>query len=196
MKASTIVFIASLPILAGTPLFANSHGDENAAASNAVEMQSPGTILAAQVSEIAATQRFSVKQKSTLISRAVRNAVVMATSDITDSTQVLKIALELAAVAAKAAPKYANVIGHAVTDIPSIMKIDGSAGAVVATVEAAAAETETENVAYAAPGEAHPPSVPDFGGPIGPEVVVVSNARVSSAPESNVVAAAAETPSR
>ncbi len=94
--------------------------------------------LAAQVSEIANSPMISHAKKEKRISTAVRVAVVAATAYKQDGNEILGIAIELSAAAAKAAPHFAEVIAKAVSFVPSVERIDGAAGQIRAAAFAAA----------------------------------------------------------
>lgn len=98
----------------------------------------PAMILAAQVSEIANSRMISHAKKEKRISTAVRIAVVAATA-YKNPAESLNIALDLATVAANAAPPFKDVITDAVSFIPSIARIDGAPGQIRAAVYYAAA---------------------------------------------------------
>lgn len=84
--------------------------------------------LAAQVREIADSSSLSRTKKEKRISNLVRMTVVAATAYKSDPDEILGIALDLTAVAGRAAPHFAEIIASAVSFAAPITKIDGASG--------------------------------------------------------------------
>jgi hypothetical protein len=137
--------------------------------------QSPASVLASQVSDIALSPKLSQKEKAKYIANAVRIAITATTRDLKDSAQIVNIAIELATVATKAAPAFAQVISHTVSSLSAISSIEGAAGQIAAAVEAAALAATT--VEIASPAASSPtPTNQEFSGSNSPEVLTVSRA--------------------
>jgi len=136
---------------------------------------SPAATLVIQIKTITNSLALSAETKSKYITDAVQSAILTEIGDNKDPAQTLTVALELAAVATKAAPEFAKVIAVAISSLPAIASIEGAKGQVLATVEAAAKAARDVEVAYAAPGGSRPTN-PEFGGSNGPEVLTVSRA--------------------
>jgi len=129
------------------------------------EPPTPGTMLATQVSEIAASSTLPRKTKEKRIASAVRLAVIAATTDVNEPGQVLTIALGLATMAAKAAPDFAAAIRDAIFSIPSIASIDGALAQLqTAVLEGARAGREEREEAHFASNPPRPPPDLDLGG--------------------------------
>jgi len=138
------------------------------------EQLTPDSILARQVSEIAASSSASRKIKAKRIANAVRLAVLSATADVKDPDQALKIALDLGTAAAQAAPSFAEAIRDAIISIPSIASIPGAAAQVQAAITAAAAASDHSTGAPTTTPP-RPPQNPEIGGGSGDVVVSPSH---------------------
>jgi polysaccharide biosynthesis protein VpsM len=120
--------------------------------------------LAAQVSEIANSPMISRTKKEKRISTVVRVAVVAATAYKQDAGEILGIALELSAAAAKAAPSFADPIAKAVSFVPAVAQIDGATGQIRSAVFAAAKEPKQRRMVASSAG-AHPGIPPQSQAP-------------------------------
>ncbi|HTB80873.1 MAG TPA: outer membrane beta-barrel protein [Opitutaceae bacterium] len=136
------LFLICLPPDAGLAAEDVALPGNTAAAQGRTGQPTPAMTLAAQVSEIANSRMISHAKKEKRISTAVRIAVVAATA-YKNPAESLNAALDLATVAASAAPQFKDVITDAVSFIPSIARIDGAPGQIRAAVYYAAANAGT-----------------------------------------------------
>ena len=115
MKSKPTLFLLALPL--GAALAADKINPPSAPASQVArsERVTPGSILAAQIQEIVETRDLSDEAKSRQITAAIRLALNTALKNITDPQQAVRVVLELSQAAAKAAPKYADLIFRTVT---------------------------------------------------------------------------------
>lgn len=143
-------------------------------AAEQTDQLTPESILARQVSEIAASSSASRKTKAKRIANAVHLAVISATADVKDPDQALKIALDLGTAAAQAAPSFAEAIRDAIISIPSIASIPGAAAQVQAAITAAAAASDHSTGAPTTTPP-RPPQNPEIGGGSGDVVVSPSH---------------------
>jgi len=174
MKTRLALCLVLLPLTAG--LNAEDAPQNRAAAAEQVEHPTPETILAAQVSEIAASSTMPRKTKEKRIASAVRLAVIAATADVKEASRALEIALGLATVAAQAAPHFAEAIRDAIISIPSIASIEGALPQLQTAIKegARAATGEPAVVEFASPPP-RPPQNPEFVGGSGDVVVSPSH---------------------
>ena len=120
------------------------------------EAPTPASLLAEQVRQIAATPDMSDKTKAKLIAKAVEVAVSNALAGVKDPADALRPARDLAAAAAKAAPRFAETITRAALT---------SAGVPVAEFESAVHRSDSDH--------ANPHA--DFGGNNGDHIVSPSH---------------------
>lgn len=176
MKTRLALCLIPLLITAGLRSEDAANAPSRAIAAEQAEHPTPETVLAAQVSEIAASSGVSQKTKARRIANAVRLAVIAATAEVKDPGQALKIAVGLATVATEAAPHFADPIRNAILSIPSIASIDGALPQVQAAIAAAAeAATGERTVVHFASTPSRPPQNPEFVGGGGDVVVSPSH---------------------
>ena len=132
--AALVLLLAMNPLAAASAREAENQADRSELASRSVS----ATRLAAQVREIANSAAISSAKKEKRISTAVRTAVVVATAYRTGSEEIMGIALDFATAAARAAPRYAEVIVSAISFAPPVAKIDTAANQVRNAAYAAA----------------------------------------------------------
>ena len=115
MKSKPTLFLLALPL--GAALAADKINPPSAPASQVArsERVTPGSILAAQIQEIVETRDLSDEAKSRQIAAAIRLALNTALKNITDPQQAVRVVLELSQAAAKAAPRFADLIFRTVT---------------------------------------------------------------------------------
>lgn len=94
--------------------------------------------LAAQIREIVNTPLISRDKKERRITSTVRIAVVAATAYKDDRSEIVGIALQMAAAAVRAAPSFADVIARAVAFVPAVSRFSGAASEVRAATLMAA----------------------------------------------------------
>lgn len=109
--------------------------------------------LAEEVGEIAKSSASSVR-KEKLISSAVREAILNATTEVQDSAKKLRAVMDLATAAAQAAPRFTDVIAQAASFAEPVAHIENAPARI-----RAAAYAGTKG-----PGPSRPPSVVAAGG--------------------------------
>jgi hypothetical protein len=139
-------------------------GTNPPAAEAQAEKPTPASILAAQVSEIASSTDMSRKSQAKLITSTVRAAIIAAIEGIKNPEEKLQLALELAGVAAQAAPRFAETITQAVESIPAISRIEGAVAQVKAAVKAGVQAADEPETAIADNKSGRRPAKPEFGG--------------------------------
>lgn len=165
--------------------------------------------LATEVREIASASSLSSAKKEKRISTAVRTAVVAATAYRNGPNEAMEIALDLATAAARAAPRYSEVIINAVAFAPAVARIDAASSQIRAAATAAAkgqTPPRTVEVAAAARATAAPRRQEITGAEPGPRTAgaesaapvpggIVSNAiRVREGPDRTPAASLGRSP--
>ena len=181
-----------VPLVAAIPL----------RAANDVSTAAIAVDLGEQVKEIANTGFISREKKEKRIATTVRIAVVAATAYHQDRGEVVGIATEMAAAAARAAPAYADVIARAVAFVPAVARYAGAAGEVRAAAMAAARNRQARSAGKLVRRQKAPAPAPaaedmqESQAASPPEAAPAPEAPAPAAPEvpANTVASA-ETPS-
>ena len=171
MKQKLACLTLLLPLTTGFGAEAVDPHENHSNPSAQVSEETPATILAAQVKEIASSATTSRREKAKLIANAVRLAITTAMEGVKDPVARLRVALDLATAAAKAAPHFAVTITNAVSAIPALAGIEGALAQIQAAVRAGVEATTEADVANPS-GNPRPPANPDFGGPNRGETVV------------------------
>jgi hypothetical protein len=135
MKTKLALFLLLLPLIAGLDATAAAPAPSRPEATGQNAELTPTAILAAQVKEITSSANLSRKSQAKLIADAVRRAITAVTEGVKDPAERLKLALELATVAAKAAPSFAATITSTVSGTPTIASIEGVLDRVQAAVK-------------------------------------------------------------
>ena len=135
------------------------------------EAPTPASLLAEQVRQIAATPDMSDKTKAKLIAKAVEVAVSNALAGVKDPADALRLARDLAAAAAKAAPRFAETITRAVMSNPTIADVDGALAQVQSAVHAAVQARNSPSRSDSDHANPHA----DFGGNNGDHIVSPSH---------------------
>lgn len=126
---SFILGLSAVPVETALAAAAN-----NPPASPEQTVLTPEAALAAQVAEIAATTTLTRDVQESLISSAVRLAILTATEGVRDPAQVLKLALQLTTAAAKAAPRFSDTILKTAAALPTLASIPGGPNQIQAAV--------------------------------------------------------------
>src|ERR1019366_2187592 len=98
----------------------NGSDQDHAGAKEHNEVPAPYSTLSDQLKDIASTSSITRKSQEKLISSAVRLAVTTLTKGLNDPAKILKIATDLATVAGRSAPQFADEIGDAINGLPAI----------------------------------------------------------------------------
>jgi hypothetical protein len=160
--------------------------------------------LGEQVKDIANTSLISREKKEKRIATTVRIAVVAATAYHQDRSEVVGIAAEMAAAAARAAPAYADVIARAVAFVPAVARYAGAAGEVRAAAFSAARNRQVRPAGklvrkQKAPVSAPPEEMAETAAPAettaAPETAAPAENPPTAAPPEAPATTAAETPS-
>ena len=164
MKPNLAILLLLLPLSAAlTAKEATSSPDRHNAGEQS-DSETPASILAAQVKDIAASPTMSLKTQAKLITNAVQTVISAAIEGIKEPAERLTIATGLATVAAQAAPQFAATITSAVSTIPSIAKIDGARDQIQSAINAGLEAREEPDLANPAVNPAHA-GQHEFGGP-------------------------------
>ncbi len=110
MKTNPALLLLAFPLAASLAADNPSAGPAPAASVAASSKLTPGSILAAQIREIAATKDLTPAAKRRQIASAVKLAVTTAVTNVKDPQQAFDLILEITTESAKAVPEYANVI--------------------------------------------------------------------------------------
>jgi hypothetical protein len=126
----------------------------------------PESVLASQVSEIAAATTMTRATKEKLIASAVRLAINAAIQGIKDPARVLDLAVQLAGAAAEAAPAFADTVMSASTSVPGVARVDGAVAALQAAVDTGATSSSPSSGGSTSTARSSAPSA-QFGGNTG-----------------------------
>ena len=163
MKPNHAILLLLLPLTTGlNAKDAESRPDvqEHNAAST------PSSILSDQLQEIVSSETMTRMSQAKLISSTVRIAVVTLTKGVNDPAKALKIALDLATTAAKAAPHFTEEISDAINGTPAIAHIDGASKLIKDAVQNGKNEADEPDTAFAERNSHHSQEgKQDFGGP-------------------------------
>ena len=170
MNSKLLLFLLVLPLTSGLAAPGGRAGESETTAQS--EEQSPASILADQIKEIASSDTTSRKTQAKLITNAVNFAITAATEGIKDPAERLRIASELAMAATKAAPHFAATIAKAASSVPSIAQIDGALDRIQESVNSGIEAGEEATIANPVANPPRPPANPEFGGPNQGETVV------------------------
>lgn len=164
MKPNLAILLLLLPIAAPLVAKETAPASDRHHATEQSEADTPAAILAEQVKEIAASSTMSLKTQAKLIANAVKTAISAAIEGIKDPAERLNVAMDLATVAAKAAPEFAATITSAVSTIPSIAKIEGAQEQIQSAVKAGLDARDQPDLANPATNPARS-GQHEFGGP-------------------------------
>jgi len=151
MKPNLALLLLLLPLTTVLPAKDNEPSPNRHTSDKHETAPTASTTLAGQLRDIAGSTTMSRKSQEKLITSAVRLAVNAAVQGANDPAKALKIALELAASAGKAAPLFADEIAEAIKNTPGISRIKGASREIIEAVHRGRDESDNDD-----PDTAHP----------------------------------------
>ena len=148
MKPNHALLLLLLPMTTGM------HAKDNGVEQNRPDTQgrnvapTPATTLTDQLKAITSSETMNHKSQAKLISSTVRLAVITVTQGVNDPEKAMKIALDLATAAGKAAPLFADVIADAISHAPTISRIAGASLLIEDAVRDGKNETDETETAF------------------------------------------------
>ena len=133
MKPNLAILLLLLPLTAG--LNAKDNDQDHSEVKERNEAPTPYSTLADQLKDIASSPTMTHKSQAKLVSSAVRLAVSTVTKGVNDPAKILKIAMDLAAAAGRAAPQFADEICDAIDGSPAVTHIPGLANLIKDAVQ-------------------------------------------------------------
>ena len=151
MKPNLALLLLLLPLTTVLNARDNEFSPDRHDSDKHEKVSTASTTLAGQLRDIAGSTTMSRKSQEKLITSAVRLAVTAAVQGTNDPAKALKIALELAVSAGKAAPQFAEEIAEAIKNAPAISHIKGASREIIEAVHRGRDESDNDDTDTAHP---------------------------------------------